>query len=93
MSTASTKLPRVGAMLRVVSNSVRDRVFDAVVAAGFDDLNPAHVQMFRYPGLDGMRPSQVAAELQITADAGHAAFEPANSRALVAATDRFALRP
>ena len=30
------------------------------------------------------------AELQITADSGHAAFEPGNSRALVAATDRFA---
>jgi proline iminopeptidase len=32
------------------------------------------------------------AELVITADAGHSAFEPANSRALVAATDRFAER-
>ena len=32
------------------------------------------------------------ADLLITADAGHAAFEPANSRALVAATDRFAAR-
>ena len=31
------------------------------------------------------------AELQITADSGHAAFEPGNSRALVAATDRFAV--
>ncbi len=30
------------------------------------------------------------AELVITPDAGHSAFEPANSRALVAATDRFA---
>jgi proline iminopeptidase len=31
------------------------------------------------------------AELIISPDAGHSAFEPANSRALVAATDRFAM--
>jgi proline iminopeptidase len=30
------------------------------------------------------------ADLQISVDAGHSAFEPANARALVAATDRFA---
>jgi proline iminopeptidase len=30
------------------------------------------------------------AELMITPDGGHSASEPANSRALVAATDRFA---
>ena len=30
------------------------------------------------------------ADLVITPDAGHSAFEPANSRALVAATDRYA---
>ncbi len=32
------------------------------------------------------------ADLQISADAGHSAFEPGNARALVAATDRFAGR-
>lgn len=32
------------------------------------------------------------ADLVITPDAGHSAFEPANSRALVAATDRFAMQ-
>src|SRR5215472_7217247 len=30
------------------------------------------------------------AELLVTADSGHSAFDPPNSRALVAATDRFA---
>jgi proline iminopeptidase len=33
------------------------------------------------------------AELVITADSGHSAFDAANSRALVAATDRFSERP
>ena len=61
--------PRVGAMLRVVSNRVRDQVHEAVVAAGFDDLNPAHLAMFRYPGLDGTRPSHLAVELGVTKQA------------------------
>ncbi len=33
------------------------------------------------------------ADLQISVDAGHSAFEAGNARALVAATDRFAGRP
>ena len=56
-------------MLRVVSNWVRDRVYAGVVEAGFDDLNPAHLALFRYPGLDGTHPSHLAAELQITKQA------------------------
>ncbi len=61
--------PHVGAMLRVVSNWVRDEIYAEVVEAGFDDLNPAHLAMFRYPGLDGTRPSEMAVELQITKQA------------------------
>jgi len=65
----SSKGPRVGAMLRVVSNWVRDQVYAGVVAEGFDDLNPSHLAMFRYPGLDGMRPSQLVTELQVSKQA------------------------
>jgi DNA-binding MarR family transcriptional regulator len=36
------------------------------VSAGFDDLNPAHVAIFRYPTADGMRPSDLAEDMQIT---------------------------
>lgn len=60
--------PYVGAMLRVVSNWVRDEVYAGVLRGGHD-LNPAHLAMFRYPGLDGTRPSQLAAELQVTKQA------------------------
>lgn len=56
-------------MLRLASNWVRDEVYRGVVNAGFGDLNPSHLQMFRYPGLDGTRPGQLAAELQITKQA------------------------
>ena len=56
-------------MLRVVSNWVRDQVYAGVAADGFDDLNPSHLAMFRYPGLDGMRPSQLVTELQVSKQA------------------------
>lgn len=58
--------PYVGAMLRVVWQWVRDQLYAGVVAAGFDDLNAAHVALWRYPGLDGVRPSQLADRLGIT---------------------------
>ena len=56
----------VGAMLRVVWQWVRDQMYAGVVAAGYDDLNAAHVGLWRYPGLDGIRPSRLADHLGIT---------------------------
>jgi DNA-binding MarR family transcriptional regulator len=56
----------VGAMLRVVWQWVRDQMYAGVVAAGYDDLNAAHVGLWRYPGLDGLRPSKLADHLGIT---------------------------
>jgi DNA-binding MarR family transcriptional regulator len=50
----------VGAMLRVVWQWVRDQMYAGVLAAGYDDLSAAHVGLWRYPGLDGLRPSQLA---------------------------------
>jgi DNA-binding MarR family transcriptional regulator len=41
-------------------------MYAGVVAAGFDDLNPAHVGLWRYPGLEGLRPSQLADRVEIT---------------------------
>jgi DNA-binding MarR family transcriptional regulator len=58
--------PHVGAMLRAVWQWVRDQLYAGVVAAGYDDLNAAHVGLWRYPGLDGLRPSQLADRVGIT---------------------------
>tara|TARA_R110000823_G_scaffold315482_2_gene447822 strand:+ start:789 stop:1202 length:414 start_codon:yes stop_codon:yes gene_type:complete len=56
----------MGAMLRVIWQWVREQIFNGVVAAGYDDLNPAHVGLFRYPTLDGLRPTELADQRQIT---------------------------
>jgi DNA-binding MarR family transcriptional regulator len=58
--------PYVGALLRVVWQWVRDQMYAGVVAAGYDDLSAAHVALWRYPGLDGLRPSQLADHRGIT---------------------------
>ena len=47
--------PYIGARLRVVWQWVRDQMFEVVVAAGYDDLNAAHIGLSRYPGLEGLR--------------------------------------
>ena len=58
--------PYVGALLRVVWQWVRDQIYEGVVAAGYDDLSAAHVGLWRYPGLQGLRPSQLAVRVGIT---------------------------
>lgn len=53
-------------MMRLAWQGVWKQIFSGVVAAGYQDVNPAHVGLFRYPGLDGQRPSEIADQLQIT---------------------------
>jgi len=59
-------IPYVGALLGVVWQWVRDQLYAGVIAAGYDDLNAAHVGLWRYPGLEGLRPSQLADRRGIT---------------------------
>ena len=63
---ASEVSPYIGAQLRVAWEWVRDQMYAGVVAAGYDDLNAAHVGLWRYPGLDGLRPSQLADQAGVT---------------------------
>ncbi|HEX6393431.1 MAG TPA: MarR family winged helix-turn-helix transcriptional regulator [Acidimicrobiales bacterium] len=58
--------PYIGALFGVVWQWVRDQLYAGVAAAGYDDLNAAHVGLWRYPGLDGLRPSQLADRRGIT---------------------------
>lgn len=65
-NVSTREAPRVGALLRRCWQHVRARIYAGIKAAGYADLNPAHVGMFRFEGLDGRRPSQLAEEMQIT---------------------------
>jgi DNA-binding MarR family transcriptional regulator len=50
---------------------VREQVFEGTRAAGYLDLNPAHVGLVRYLTLDGLRPIEIAARMQITKQSVH----------------------
>jgi DNA-binding MarR family transcriptional regulator len=56
----------MGGMMRLVWQWVRQQIQADIVAAGYDDLNPGHVALFRYPTLEGRRPSDLADDMQIT---------------------------
>jgi DNA-binding MarR family transcriptional regulator len=56
----------IGALLRFALDDVRAQIYQGVRDAGFHDLRPAHVTLFRWPGPDGRRPTEVAAGVQIS---------------------------
>jgi len=55
--------PFVGGLLRMCWRRVRDRIRESVWAAGFTDLQDAHLALFSYPLPDGVRPSELARRL------------------------------
>ena len=61
----------VGALMRDGWQWVREQIIDGVRAAGYDDLNPAHVGLFRYPTIEGLRPIEIAERMQITKQSVH----------------------
>lgn len=59
----------MGALLRAAWKGVRDHIDEAVKAAGYVDITGAHVSLFRHPTLDGMRPTDLAGEMQLSKQA------------------------
>lgn len=65
----TTAQPLIGALLRVPWEAVRQRLIDGLHAAGFDDLNTAHLNILLYPGPNGQRPTDLAAQRQMSRQA------------------------
>jgi len=59
----------IGALLRVPWEDVQQRMLDRLHEDGFDDLDGAHLNVFRYPGPQGARPSELAASLRVSKQA------------------------
>ena len=57
---------QIGALLRWAIHEIRERIYSGVVEAGFDDVRPPHVTLFRWPGPDGRRPTEVGADARIS---------------------------
>jgi DNA-binding MarR family transcriptional regulator len=61
--------PLIGALLRMPWEAVQKRMLERLHERGFDDLDAAHLNVFRYPGPQGARPSELAARLRISKQA------------------------
>ena len=61
--------PLIGALLRMASETVRRRMLESLHAHGFHDLDSHHLNVLQYPGPDGVRPSELAAQLRISKQA------------------------
>ena len=61
--------PLIGALLRIPLEAVRQRMLDGLAQRGFDDLDAPHLAVFQYPGPQGARPSELAAQLRISKQA------------------------
>jgi DNA-binding MarR family transcriptional regulator len=65
----STEKPLLTTLTRQAHLAMRKRVVADVHAAGFDDLTPAHLYVFQLPGPDGVRPTELAARMNMTKQA------------------------
>jgi DNA-binding MarR family transcriptional regulator len=61
--------PLIGALLRVPWETVRERMLAGLHERGFTDLVAAHVDVWRYPGPENQRPSELATQARMTKQA------------------------
>src|SRR5215212_11924007 len=66
MTSSKEFPPAIGALLRFAWQGVRERIYEGVREAGYTDLSRAHVLLFRWPTIDGLRPSELAAHNQLS---------------------------
>ncbi|MDQ6778294.1 MAG: MarR family winged helix-turn-helix transcriptional regulator [Actinomycetota bacterium] len=55
--------PRIGALLRAAHKVVYGTVYERTAAAGYPELHPAHFRLLQFPGVDGVRPTELARSL------------------------------
>jgi DNA-binding MarR family transcriptional regulator len=61
--------PMIGALLRIPWEAVQRHMLERLHERGFDDFDPAYLRVAQYPGPQGMRPSELAARLQVSKQA------------------------
>jgi DNA-binding MarR family transcriptional regulator len=61
--------PLIGALLRIPWEAVQQHMLERLHERGFDDFDRAYFAVFRYPGPQGARPTDVAAQVGISKQA------------------------
>jgi DNA-binding MarR family transcriptional regulator len=67
--SVDAKPPFIGALLRLTWQRVRARMHQAILEAGFTDLQEAHFAVFSYPLPHGVRPSELARKMRMSRQA------------------------
>jgi DNA-binding MarR family transcriptional regulator len=68
-SSAPFGPPLIGALLRVPWEEVQRHMLQRLHDQGFTDIDAAHLNVFQYPGPQGVRPSELAIRLRISKQA------------------------
>ncbi|WCB92155.1 hypothetical protein DSM104299_00841 [Baekduia alba] len=61
--------PLIGALMRMPVDVVRARMLAALHERGFTDVVGAHMVLLRWPGPEGRRPSEIAAQSEMSKQA------------------------
>jgi DNA-binding MarR family transcriptional regulator len=61
--------PLIAALLRLAWQQVRRQMAADLAAAGFAELQDAHLSVFQYPGPDGLRPVDLARQIRMSRQA------------------------
>ena len=61
--------PMLGILLRTPWQAIRARIHTKLVAAGFDDVRPRDLAILQWPGPDGMRAIDIAANASMSKQA------------------------
>jgi DNA-binding MarR family transcriptional regulator len=61
--------PLIGALLRMPWETVQRHMLERLHERGFADFDAAYLNVFQYPGPQGIRPSELAARLRISKQA------------------------
>jgi DNA-binding MarR family transcriptional regulator len=69
MLTNNANQPRVGALLRMPWQAIRERIHRELVAQGFDDVRLRDLAILQWPGPEGLRPSELAARAHLSKQA------------------------
>jgi DNA-binding MarR family transcriptional regulator len=61
--------PMIGALLRMPLDAVHRHMLQRLHENGFEDFDQAYMPVFQYPGPQGLRPTDIAAQLGISKQA------------------------
>jgi DNA-binding MarR family transcriptional regulator len=61
--------PLIGALLRIPWEAVQQHMLERLREGGFDDFDRAYFALFRYPGPQGARPTDLAAQVGMSKQA------------------------